>query len=214
MGDDVKANGFELGAVTTIPEPFDQTVVRFEEGHEREARKLAKDLGVGAVQPIDRQTQRLVRRRRRRRHRRAGPGQRLNGRARAAALFAVLFAGALVVTALVLASRTSNLVLEVTSQPEKFTPEGPGEPDEAEITFFVRESDPDAEVYIVGRNLRQTRTLEESIDLTADEEVTVVWDGEMDSGQMAPSGRYRLRVVLPNQDRDMVYPKRIRLANE
>ena len=59
VGDDVKANGFELGAVTTIPEPFDQTVVRYEEGHEREARKVARDLGVGLVQPIDRQAQRL-----------------------------------------------------------------------------------------------------------------------------------------------------------
>jgi hypothetical protein len=59
VGDDVEANGFDLEAVTTIPEPFDQTVVRFEQGHEREARKLAKDLGVGPVQPIDRQAQRL-----------------------------------------------------------------------------------------------------------------------------------------------------------
>lgn len=59
VGDDVEANGFDLGAVTTIPQPFDQTVVRFEEGHEREARSLAKDLGVGPVQPIDRQVQRL-----------------------------------------------------------------------------------------------------------------------------------------------------------
>lgn len=59
VGDDVEANGFDLGAVTTIPQPFDQTVVRFEEGHEREARTLAKDLGVGPVQPIDRQVQRL-----------------------------------------------------------------------------------------------------------------------------------------------------------
>ncbi|MEO8092208.1 MAG: LytR C-terminal domain-containing protein [bacterium] len=59
VGDDVEANGFDLAAVTTIPQPFDQTVVRFEEGHEREARSLAKDLGVGPVQPIDRRVQRL-----------------------------------------------------------------------------------------------------------------------------------------------------------
>ena len=59
VGDDVEANGFDLGAVSTISEPFDQTVVRFEQGHERDARQLAKDLGVGPVQPIDRQVQRL-----------------------------------------------------------------------------------------------------------------------------------------------------------
>ena len=60
VGDDVEANDFKLGAVTTIPEPFDQTVVMFEKGRERAARKLARDLGVGPVQPIDRQAQRLA----------------------------------------------------------------------------------------------------------------------------------------------------------
>ena len=60
VGDDVEANDFKLGAVTTIPEPFDQTVVMFEKGQERVARKLARDLGVGPVQPIDRQAQRLA----------------------------------------------------------------------------------------------------------------------------------------------------------
>ena len=60
VGDDVKANDFALGAVTTIGEPFDQTVIMFEPDHERAARNLARDLGVGAVQPIDRQAQRLA----------------------------------------------------------------------------------------------------------------------------------------------------------
>ena len=60
VGDDVEANDFKLGTVTTIPEPFDQTVVMFEKGQERAARRLARDLGVGPVQPIDRQAQRLA----------------------------------------------------------------------------------------------------------------------------------------------------------
>ena len=60
VGDDVKANDFKLGAVSTIAEPFNQTVVMFEPGNERAARKLARDLGVGPVQPIDRQAQRLA----------------------------------------------------------------------------------------------------------------------------------------------------------
>jgi LytR cell envelope-related transcriptional attenuator len=59
VGDDVEANDFKLGAVSTIPQPFDQTVVMFEKGQERAARKLARDLGVSPVQPIDRQAQRL-----------------------------------------------------------------------------------------------------------------------------------------------------------
>lgn len=131
---------------------------------------------------------------------------------RATALFVTLFTGALVAAALVVASRSPDLVLEVTALPPKFSPNGDGKPDEAAITFFVREPDPDAEVSIVGRDLRQTRTLDESVHLSADEPVTYTWDGRMDSGQLAPPGRYRLRVVLPNQERDMVFPKRIRLV--
>lgn len=60
VGDDVKANGFQLGAVTTTPDSVDQTVVLFEKGSERAARKLAADLGAVPVQPIDRQSQRLA----------------------------------------------------------------------------------------------------------------------------------------------------------
>ncbi len=60
VGDDVQANDFDLGAVTTIGEPFDQTVIMFEPEHEKAARNLARDLGVGPVQPIDRQAQRLA----------------------------------------------------------------------------------------------------------------------------------------------------------
>jgi len=60
VGDDVKANGYQLGAVTTITDPFDQTLVMFEEGQERAARSVARDLGGVPVQPIDRQAQRLA----------------------------------------------------------------------------------------------------------------------------------------------------------
>ncbi len=60
VGDDVKANDFALGAVTTFPEPVDQTVVLFEPGSERAARRLSAKLGAVPVQPIDRQAQRLA----------------------------------------------------------------------------------------------------------------------------------------------------------
>ena len=132
---------------------------------------------------------------------------------RAAALFVTLFAAALVATGLVVTSRSPDLVLEVTALPAKFYPDGGGEPDEAAITFFVRESDSGAQVSIVGRDLRQTRTLDEAVNLEADLPVTYTWDGRMDSGQLAPPGRYRLRVVLPSQERDMVFPKRFTLAS-
>jgi hypothetical protein len=59
VGDDVEANDFSLGDVTTFSEPVEQTVILFEKGSERQARRLAAKLGGTPVQPIDRQAQRL-----------------------------------------------------------------------------------------------------------------------------------------------------------
>ena len=60
VGDDVEANNFQLGAVTTFPESVDQTVVLFEPGSEQAAKRLSAKLGAVPVQPIDRQAQRLA----------------------------------------------------------------------------------------------------------------------------------------------------------
>lgn len=54
---DVEVNEFTLGAVGTSREEYDQTVVMYEEDQKRAAQKVAHDLGVNPVQPIDRQTQ-------------------------------------------------------------------------------------------------------------------------------------------------------------
>lgn len=128
---------------------------------------------------------------------------------RAGTLFAILFAAALAATVLVLASRSPDLVLEVTGLPQReVTPNGDGQNDMARIAFFVRESDPEASVYIVGQDLVQIRALDEGVELTAGEELVYRWDTLTDGGAPAPSGRYRLRVVLPSRDRDMVFPRR------
>lgn len=57
VGDDVRVNGFNLGTVTNSRDEFDQTVVMYEPGQQRAAKKVAHDLGVKPVQPIDRQTE-------------------------------------------------------------------------------------------------------------------------------------------------------------
>ena len=57
VGDDVRVNGFMLGTVTNSRDQFDQTVVMYEPGQQRAAKKVAHDLGVKPVQPIDRQTE-------------------------------------------------------------------------------------------------------------------------------------------------------------
>ncbi len=57
VGDDVTVNGFKLGTVTNSRSRFDQTVVMYESHQRRAARRVAHDLGVKPVQPIDRQTE-------------------------------------------------------------------------------------------------------------------------------------------------------------
>ena len=41
--------------------------------------------------------------------------------------------------------------------------------------------------------------------------MTYEWDGLDDAGDPVLPGRYRLRVILPSADRDMVFPRRITL---
>jgi LytR cell envelope-related transcriptional attenuator len=60
VGDDVRVNGFELGAVSNSRRQFDQTVVMYEPHQQRAAKKVAHDLGLNPVQPIDRETQRIA----------------------------------------------------------------------------------------------------------------------------------------------------------
>jgi hypothetical protein len=60
VGDDVKANGFKLGTVTNSSHPYQQTVVLFAQGQQRAARKVAHDLGVKPLQPVDAGTTKLA----------------------------------------------------------------------------------------------------------------------------------------------------------
>jgi LytR cell envelope-related transcriptional attenuator len=57
VGDDVRVNGFKLGTVSNSRTRFDQTVVMYEPHQQRAAKRVAHDLGVNPVQPIDRQTE-------------------------------------------------------------------------------------------------------------------------------------------------------------
>jgi len=49
-GDKVESKGFDLGAVTNSSASFEQSVVMFKRGHEPDARKVAKQLGIGKLQ--------------------------------------------------------------------------------------------------------------------------------------------------------------------
>ena len=124
-------------------------------------------------------------------------------------LFVALLVASVVVAAAVLHARSPDLAIQVTRFTKEINPGGPAKDRVAHIRFFVRESDPDATVEIVGPDLRLIRILA-SRPLVANEPVSFRWNGRTSSGALAsPEDRYRLRVLLPNRDRDMVYPRRI-----
>jgi hypothetical protein len=118
-----------------------------------------------------------------------------------------------VVAGVVVHARTPKLELEVQHLTEKFAPAGDTKyPRTATIEFFVRDTDSHAVVQIVGPQRQRVRTLYRG-RLVADKSVTYRWNGRTDAGRLAsPDERYRLRVVLPDQDRDMVYPQEIELV--
>jgi hypothetical protein len=128
-------------------------------------------------------------------------------------LFAALLVATVVVAGVVVHARTPKLELEVLNIPHTFSPNGDGQRDTARITFYVRDSDPHARVQIVGPNRQVVRTLYRG-PLVANKHVTLRWNGRTSGGLANSHDAYRLRVVLPAQNRDMVYPTQMRLAEE
>ena len=127
-------------------------------------------------------------------------------------LFCVLLVATVVTAAIVVHARTPDLALQVTHITHRISPQGGGGYRVAHIRFFVRESDPDATVQIVGPNEKVVRTLYRG-PLVADRPVSFTWNGRNREGALPnPHHRYRLRVILPGQDRDMAYPQRLTLA--
>jgi LytR cell envelope-related transcriptional attenuator len=53
FGDKVEAKGFELGAVTNSSSSFGESVVMFKTGHKPEARKVAKQMQIKKLQPMN-----------------------------------------------------------------------------------------------------------------------------------------------------------------
>jgi hypothetical protein len=127
-------------------------------------------------------------------------------------LLVVLVAASVATAAAVLHARSPNLALEVTRFDREITPRCRCKEGVAHIRFFVRESDPHAIVEIVGPDLAPVRALATG-PLVANQPLSFKWNGRTDAGMLAdPGDRYRLRVVLPDRDRDMVYTRRISLV--
>jgi hypothetical protein len=127
-------------------------------------------------------------------------------------LFVALLVASALTTAAVLHARTPDLALQVTRFTTKISPQGQGPNRVARMRFFVRESDLDATVQIVGPNVNVVRTLYRG-PLVANRPVSFTWNGRNRKGLLSnPHHRYRLRVILPGSDRDMLYPRRIALV--
>jgi hypothetical protein len=126
------------------------------------------------------------------------------------ALLVALLVVSLAAGVIVYNARTPNLALEV---PERTFDRRLGTSGKAkipvELQFFVRFDEPDARVEIVGSEDVTVFRFAEDAELRAEERIECAWDGRDDEGNPVSPGNYRLRVVLPGQDRDMVFPLRI-----
>ena len=129
----------------------------YEPGQQRAAKKVAHDLGVKPVQPIDRQTEQtaggadvvVI----------AGADRAKVSRTGPVLFVALLVASVLTTAAVVLHARTPDLALQVTHFTHRDLASGTAATRVARMRFFVRESDPDATVQIVGPNVKVVRTL-------------------------------------------------------
>jgi hypothetical protein len=84
-----------------------------------------------------------------------------------------------------------------------FTPNGDCINDNGRIHFRITQSDI-ADVEIVDPQEHVVRTLAHDRFLKRYRFFTFNWDGRTDSGALAPPGRYKLRLVLHQDDRSLV----------
>lgn len=132
-------------------------------------------------------------------------------------LLCALLAASFLTAGTVLRAKTPNLALEVErlstcpsgtdqSRPSclLLTPGGARHV-VARIRLFVRYSDSNATIEIVGAGLRPARTLARGVRLVADRPVSYRWNGRTDAGGIAPPGVYAVRVDLPGPGRDMLW---------
>lgn len=126
-----------------------------------------------------------------------------------AAIFGLLVLAALGAFAFAQKRKGEPLILDrvVFGYPNKplgnaFTPNGDGCVDRGRIKFRVTVSDR-GDVQVVTPGERVVRTLADDLDLPRYTFFEFNWDGRNGRGEPAPSGRYKLRVTLEEQDREL-----------
>jgi hypothetical protein len=120
----------------------------------------------------------------------------------AAVLFIAVVVAALVSLALIQEARQRGEVLDLVEATDSFAPRA-GE--SARIEWRQRETSDDALVEIIDTGGRPVRTLLDRGTLEGDDSQQVFhWNGRTDAGALAPPGLYRVEIVLPDADRDIV----------
>ena len=117
-------------------------------------------------------------------------------------LLTAVFLAALASLALIQEGRQRGEVLDLVEVTRAFSP---GEGERARIEWRQRRSSDDAIVRIIERGGDAVRTLLDGGTLAGDDREQVFhWNGRTDSGDVAPSGRYRVEIRLRDQDRNIV----------
>jgi len=117
-------------------------------------------------------------------------------------LFIAVVAAALVSLDLIQKARQRGEVLDLVEATDSFAPRA-GE--RARIEWRQRETSDDAHVEIIDTGGRPVRTLLDGGTLQgADTQQVFRWNGRTDPGELAPPGLYRVEIVLPDEDRDIV----------
>jgi hypothetical protein len=126
-----------------------------------------------------------------------------------AVIFAVLVLAALGAFAYAQKRKGEPLILDrvVFGYPNKplgnvFTPNGDGCADRGRIVFRVTVTDV-GDVQIVAPDETLIRTLKADLELPDYTYFEFNWDGLNGKGKPAPPGRYKLRLVLEDQDREL-----------
>ena len=97
--------------------------------------------------------------------------------------------------------RSSDDIVNTVSLSAELDPAG--EP--AEIRFTTTIAEPDADVLVIDAEEERVRALQEAEPLDEAEHM-FTWDGTDDEGVLVPPGEYGLRVVLGEEDRDIIPP--------
>lgn len=91
-----------------------------------------------------------------------------------------------------------------------FSPNGDGRRDVFTVRFMLKRSTP-VTVEIVDSDGLRVATLAENHPAEKYQRITLKWDGRDDDGNLQPHGRYRLKFVLPNEGRSVVWASSFRL---